>query len=50
MGSPAKVKGPLDGTPARLWVRANPAAYQELARRHRAGVTAVGTESTPPAG
>jgi carbonic anhydrase/acetyltransferase-like protein (isoleucine patch superfamily) len=38
LGAPAKVKGPLAGTPAELWVRVNPAAYQALAQRHRAGV------------
>ncbi len=38
MGTPAKVKGPLAGTPAEFWVRANPAGYQALAQRHRAGV------------
>ena len=38
MGAPARVKGPLAGTPAEFWVRANPAGYQALAQRHRAGV------------
>jgi len=38
LGAPAKVKGPLAGTPAEFWVRANPTAYQALARRHRDGV------------
>ena len=38
LGAPAKVRGPLAGTPAEFWVRANPAAYQALAQRHRAGV------------
>lgn len=39
-GSPAQVKKPLGGTPAELWVKMNPPAYAELARRHRAGVEA----------
>jgi carbonic anhydrase/acetyltransferase-like protein (isoleucine patch superfamily) len=38
MGSPAKKHVPLDGN-ARLWVEHNAAIYQELARRHRAGIT-----------
>lgn len=41
IGAPAKVKGPLAGTPAAFWVQANPAAYQTLAQRHKAGVEAV---------
>ena len=36
-GTPAKVRGPLEGQ-ARWWVDNNPQAYQALARRHRAGV------------
>ena len=38
LGTPAKVKGPLAGTPAELWVKANPVGYQSLAQRHKAGV------------
>jgi carbonic anhydrase/acetyltransferase-like protein (isoleucine patch superfamily) len=38
MGSPARVKGPIKGTNAELWVQGNPSAYQELAQRHRAGI------------
>ena len=38
LGAPAKVKGPLAGTPAEFWVRANPAGYQALAQRHKVGV------------
>ncbi len=41
MGAPAKVKGPLAGTPAEFWVRANPEGYQALAQRHLAGVAPV---------
>lgn len=37
-GIPAKVKGPLAGTSAEFWVTLNPPAYQDLARRHAAGV------------
>ena len=38
VGVPAKVKGPLAGTAAERWVQVNPAAYQALAQRHKAGV------------
>jgi len=38
MGAPCKVRGPLAGTPAERWVQMNPAGYQALAQRHRAGV------------
>ena len=38
LGVPCKVKGPLAGTPAERWVKVNPAAYQALAQRHKAGV------------
>jgi carbonic anhydrase/acetyltransferase-like protein (isoleucine patch superfamily) len=41
VGAPAKVKGPLAGTPAEFWVRANPSGYQALAQRHKAGVAPV---------
>jgi carbonic anhydrase/acetyltransferase-like protein (isoleucine patch superfamily) len=41
MGAPAKVKGPLAGTPAEYWVKANPQGYQALAQRHRTGVVPV---------
>lgn len=41
MGAPAKIKGPLAGTPAEFWVRANPPGYQALARRHKSGVEAI---------
>ncbi|MFA5891543.1 MAG: gamma carbonic anhydrase family protein [Actinomycetota bacterium] len=37
VGVPAKVRGPIPGTPAELWVKGNPSAYQDLAQRHRAG-------------
>ncbi|HEX4107067.1 MAG TPA: gamma carbonic anhydrase family protein [Solirubrobacteraceae bacterium] len=40
-GVPAVVKGPIAGTPSEMWVRMNPPAYRELARRHRAGIVAI---------
>ena len=40
-GAPAVVKRPIEGTPSEFWVKANPAAYQDLAQRHRDGVTPV---------
>ena len=42
MGAPAKVRGPLDGTPAERWVKVNPEAYQALAQRHKAGIALIG--------
>lgn len=41
LGSPAKVRGPLAGTPAESWVRDNPQTYRDLAQRHRAGIVEV---------
>jgi carbonic anhydrase/acetyltransferase-like protein (isoleucine patch superfamily) len=41
MGTPAKVRGPLAGTPAEQWVRINPEAYQRLAQRHKQGVAPI---------
>jgi carbonic anhydrase/acetyltransferase-like protein (isoleucine patch superfamily) len=41
LGAPATVRGPLAGTSAEFWVRANPAGYQALAQRHKVGVTPV---------
>src|SRR5262249_51230532 len=38
LGAPAKGRGPLAGTPAERWVRANPEGYQALAQRHKASV------------
>ncbi len=38
LGAPAKVRGPLAGTPAEHWVHANPEGYQALAQRHKASV------------
>ena len=42
-GSPAVVKRPLPGTPAEFWVKTNPGAYAELARRHKNGVSPAGS-------
>jgi carbonic anhydrase/acetyltransferase-like protein (isoleucine patch superfamily) len=41
VGVPAKIKGPLAGTPAEEWVKRNPQGYQALAQRHKAGVSPV---------
>lgn len=41
VGVPAVVKGALAGTEAERWIRRNPAGYQALARRHRAGIEAL---------
>jgi len=41
IGAPAKVRGPIAGTPAERWVQANPQGYQALAQRHRTGITLV---------
>jgi carbonic anhydrase/acetyltransferase-like protein (isoleucine patch superfamily) len=40
-GSPAKVRGPIAGTGAELWVNSNPGTYQDLARRYRAGLAPI---------
>lgn len=40
LGEPARRQVPLTGG-ARWWVNNNPATYQELARRHRAGIAPV---------
>ena len=36
-GAPAKVKGPIAGTNAALWVEANPQVYRDLAQRTAPG-------------
>jgi carbonic anhydrase/acetyltransferase-like protein (isoleucine patch superfamily) len=41
VGAPGRVKGPVAGTAAEFWVRANPSGYQALAQRHKSGVAAV---------
>jgi carbonic anhydrase/acetyltransferase-like protein (isoleucine patch superfamily) len=40
-GVPAKVRGPIAGTPSEIWVTMNPPAYRDLAQRHLAGVRAL---------
>ena len=40
LGAPARVRGPLTAGAAG-WVDGNPGIYQELARRHAAGVAEV---------
>ena len=40
-GSPAVVKKPIEGTAAEFWVKMNPPAYADLARRHAAGVAPI---------
>jgi len=41
-GAPAKVKGPIAGTGAEMWVNTNPQAYQDLATRYREGLSLRG--------
>ena len=40
LGTVAQVKGPLTAS-AQRWVAGNPSLYEELARRHRAGIALV---------
>ena len=40
-GAPAKIKGPIAGTSAEMWVNVNPGEYQSLARRYREGLKPV---------
>ena len=40
-GAPAKVRGPVAGTGAEMWVNTNAGAYQDLARRYMAGLQAL---------
>ncbi len=40
-GVPAKLKRPIAGTPAEMWVKLNPTHYPQLAERHRRGIRAV---------
>jgi carbonic anhydrase/acetyltransferase-like protein (isoleucine patch superfamily) len=37
-GAPAKIKGPIAGTNAQMWVDVNPGEYRALARRYRDGL------------
>ncbi len=41
VGAPAKVKGPIAGTGAEMWVKLNPQAYRDLAQRHLAGLEPI---------
>lgn len=41
VGSPAKIKGPIAGTSAEMWVNVNPKAYQDLAQRYLTGFEPV---------
>jgi len=38
VGSPAKIRGPIAGTGAQMWVNTNPGAYRELAQRYLTGL------------
>ena len=40
-GSPAKVRGPIAGTGAEMWVNTNPGAYQDLASRYMSGLRPI---------
>lgn len=40
-GVPATVKRPLKGSGGEMWVKLNPSAYAELARRHKLGIEYV---------
>jgi carbonic anhydrase/acetyltransferase-like protein (isoleucine patch superfamily) len=40
-GAPAKVRGPIAGTGAEMWVNVNPGAYQDLARRYLDGLAPI---------
>lgn len=40
-GSPAKVRGPIAGTGAEMWVNSNPRAYRDLAERYLRGLEAL---------
>lgn len=40
-GAPAKIRGPIGGTGAEMWVNTNPQTYQELAQRYLAGLAEI---------
>ena len=46
-GAPAKVRGPVAGTGAQMWVDSNPKAYQDLARRYADGLREITEPGTP---
>jgi carbonic anhydrase/acetyltransferase-like protein (isoleucine patch superfamily) len=41
VGAPARVKGPIAGTGAEMWVNVNPQAYRDLAQRHVKGLEPI---------
>jgi carbonic anhydrase/acetyltransferase-like protein (isoleucine patch superfamily) len=41
VGSPAKIRGPVAGTGAQMWVDTNPAAYRDLAHRYLEGLDEI---------
>ena len=41
VGMPAKVRGPVAGTPAEELIRLNPGAYRAMGHRHRDGISEV---------
>ncbi|MEZ0051174.1 carbonic anhydrase/acetyltransferase-like protein (isoleucine patch superfamily) [Mycobacterium sp. MAA66] len=41
VGSPAKIRGPVAGTGAQMWVDTNPAAYRDLAQRYLEGLDEI---------
>jgi carbonic anhydrase/acetyltransferase-like protein (isoleucine patch superfamily) len=46
-GAPAKVRGPVAGTGAQMWVDSNPKAYRDLARRYAEGLREITEPGTP---
>jgi len=44
-GAPAKVKGPIAGTRAEVWVQTNPQAYRDLAQRYLAGLKEIQSQA-----
>jgi carbonic anhydrase/acetyltransferase-like protein (isoleucine patch superfamily) len=40
-GVPAVVKREIAGTPSEFWVKSNPPAYKDLAKRHRDGIAEI---------
>src|ERR1700756_1458270 len=41
VGAPARVKGPIAGTGAEMWVKVNPKAYRDLAQRYLDGLEPI---------
>ena len=46
-GVPAKIRGPVAGTGAQIWVDSNPGAYKDLARRYVDGLREITEPGTP---